>query len=101
MATINRWVALALLLLVAGCSSYPAATSAESLKLVAALRTACAGKLEANLARIEKQAIQAHEQGKLSPAERDALARIVQLAREGRWEQAEAACLAFQKAQKR
>jgi hypothetical protein len=100
MAIINRWAGLGLLLLV-GCSSYPAATSGQSLKLVAALRTACAGKLEANLDRIESQATQAREKGKLSQAELDALARIVQLAREGRWDQAEAACLAYQRAQKR
>jgi len=90
---------LALLLL--GCSSYPPASSAESLKQVAALRTACAGKNLTQLEAIEQKALHARENGRLQPVEFQAMQSIWQKAREGNWQQAEADCLAYQKAQRR
>ena len=101
MRTTNALLAGTLGLVLLGCSSYPAATSAESLKLVAALRTACAGQNAAQLATVEQKAQQARERGRIQAAEYEALQSIWQQAREGRWQQAELACLAYQKAQRR
>ncbi|MFQ3592752.1 MAG: hypothetical protein SNJ82_06115 [Gemmataceae bacterium] len=104
MPTSNSWAGLllgGLALWCSACSSYPPPSSAESLKLLAALRTACAGQNSAQLEAVEQKADQARAQGRLQPAEYEALRRIWQQAREGNWQQAEADCLAYQKAQRR
>jgi hypothetical protein len=100
MRTINLLPAVVLALGL-GCSSYPAASSAESLKLVAALRSACAGKNAALLSQVEQKAQQARDRGRIQMAEYQALQTIWQQARDGQWQAAESACLAYQKAQRR
>ncbi len=89
-------------LLAWGCGpSYPKIHSRESLEILLALRTACSTQNLERLRKVEKALDQARKEGKLSQEEADTLSRIVELAREGHWQQAEQACRAFQKAQVR
>lgn len=78
-----------------GCRQYPAVTSAESLYFMKLLYTACNTKDPARLAKVEQGVAAARSAGKLTPAEQEAFARIVGLAKEGRWEDAERAAFKF------
>lgn len=89
-------------LLACGCApSYPRIHSRESLEILLALRTACSTQNPERLQKVEKALDQARKAGNLSQEEADALYRIIELAREGHWQQADRACRAFQKAQVR
>lgn len=78
-----------------GCREYPAVTSRESLSLMKLLYAACNTKDQARLAKVEQGVEKETRAGKLSPAEREAFAAIVGMARAGDWERAEAAAFKF------
>ena len=87
-----------LLLLALGCG-YPAAQPVN-MEIISSLRTACSARntdwLEANADKIEAQ----RAAGEMSDAEYKAFSGILAQARSGNWDDAEHACLAFQKAQR-
>lgn len=68
--------------------SYPETTSADGLKLIRALYTACSSRNEARLSRVEKEVAKLDTQGKLSEAERAAFGSIIEQAQTGDWETA-------------
>lgn len=85
-------------LIATGCG-YPSAQPVN-MEIISSLRTACSARnsewLEANAARIEAQ----RQAGQMSDDEHEAFLGILAQARDGDWEGAEHACLAFQKAQR-
>lgn len=99
----TRWLAGAAAVLVAatvaawwpGCRQYPAVTSRQSLQQMKLLYAACNTRDAERLARVERGVEQLARQGKLSPAEREAFAEIVALARSGDWPAAERASFRF------
>lgn len=68
--------------------SYPETTSAEGLKLIRALYTACSSRNEGRLARVEQAVSELEAKGKLSGAERDAFSSIIRHGQTGNWEKA-------------
>lgn len=90
------------LVLLCGCGpSYPRVHSQESLQLLLALRTACSTQNAERLHKVETALEMARREGKVTEAEAEALSRIIEMARQGNWHQAERACRSFQKAQLR
>ena len=91
-------IAPLLLLVVLGCG-YPVAQPVN-MEIISSLRTACSARnsewLEANAEKIEAQ----RTAGEMNEAEYEAFSGILEQARSGGWEEAEYACLAFQKAQR-
>lgn len=78
-----------------GCRQYPAVTSEQSLGLMKLLYAACNTKDPARLAKVERGVEQAVREGKMSPAEQQAFGKILALAKESKWPEAEAAALRF------
>jgi hypothetical protein len=78
-----------------GCRQYPTVTSVESLKLMKRLYAATNTKNTAWLATVEAGVAQAERDGKLSPPEQQAFAKIIGLARGGDWHAAEQASFRF------
>lgn len=78
-----------------GCREYPAVSSEESLYLMKLLYTACNTKDPVQLARVEEGVQKATREGKLSPPEQEAFAKIIGMAREGEWEDAQQAAFKF------
>jgi hypothetical protein len=85
----------------AGCARYPEVNSPEGLRLIAQLRTACSTANADRLAKAEERLERGRQEGTITEGEYAAFQRIVGLAREGQWQRAERACVAFQKAQLR
>jgi hypothetical protein len=83
--------------LLAGCK--PPAVEFENLHLVSSLRTACSAQNEQWLAGVEKAVNLRHEEGRMSDTERDHFAKLIALAREGNWEEADRRCFDFEAAQ--
>lgn len=94
-------VACFLLMTLSGCRRYPEVSSPEALKYIAALRTACSTQSGPRLEKVARVIDQAASGGKVTPREAEAFRRIMERARQGRWQDAEWECLAFQKAQLR
>lgn len=88
---------LAAAAVLAGCK--PPAVEFENLHLISSLRTACSAKNEQWLAGVEKAVNLRHEEGGMSDAERDHFAKLIVLAREGKWEEADRRCFDFEAAQ--
>jgi hypothetical protein len=78
-----------------GCREYPAVTSKASLVLMKLLYTACNTKDPARLSQVERGVEKAAGDGRMSPAERQAFADIVRMAKAGDWGRAEAAAFQF------
>jgi hypothetical protein len=78
-----------------GCRQYPAVTSRESLGLMKLLYSACNTKDTERLAKVEQGVEKAINQGKMSPQEQQAFARIIGMARTGDWPSAERAAFKF------
>jgi len=78
-----------------GCRQYPAVTSKESLGLMKLLYAACNTKDPARLARAEQGMEKTTREGKMSPAEQEAFAKIIGMAKAGEWERAEKAAFKF------
>ena len=85
----------------AGCSGYPAVSSGETVTLIAALRTACSSRSPQRLARALEVIEQRRSKGELADAEYAAFQKIVTMAKEGRWQDAEQETYRFQQAQVR
>jgi hypothetical protein len=78
-----------------GCRQYPAVTSKASLGLMKLLYSACNTKDPVRLAKVEQGVKKATREGKLSPAEQEAFANIIGMAKSGEWEGAEQASFKF------
>jgi hypothetical protein len=78
-----------------GCRQYPTATSAESMKLIKLLYTACNTKDAARLKHLEQRVEKAAQGGQLTATEQESFARIISLARDGSWQAAEKAAFRF------
>lgn len=78
-----------------GCREYPAVSSRESLYLMKLLYTACNTKDPARLAKVEQGVEKAARDGKLSPPEQEAFAKIIGMAKRGEWQDAERAAFRF------
>jgi hypothetical protein len=88
--------------LVASCGpTYPEVSSPKALELLLALHTACSTARADRLEKVADQLDRAWREGKITAQDQEALARIVALARQGRWQEAEKACRQFKKAQVR
>jgi hypothetical protein len=74
---------------------YPPVSSPESLVLIKQVYTACNTKDPARLAQAEQRLEKLLRDSKLTSAEESAYRRILALAREGAWEQAERASFRF------
>ena len=92
---------LAVGLMLTGCTRYPTVSSPESLHLVAALRTACSSQRADRLTKVERAVDNAAQRGRLTEPEQTSFRQIIGQARQGDWQGAERACLAFQQAQVR
>jgi hypothetical protein len=94
-----RFAPLGMLLLFALGCGYPEAQPVN-MEIISSLRTACSARnaawLEANAEKIEAQ----RAAGAMNDTEYEAFTGILAQARGGDWEDAEYACLAFQKAQR-
>ncbi len=90
-----------LLLALAGCNPYPEVRSPEAITLMTALRTACNTRNADRLGRVTAAVAEAHTAGRLDESEHAAFQEIVAEAEAGRWEDAERACVDFQRAQVR
>lgn len=84
---------------VLGCGRPPQAAP-QNLQLIAALRTALSAQntewLEKNIAIIDQR----HQDGEMSQEEYDEFQRIIAMAQDGRWQEAEQQVIAFQSAQR-
>jgi len=78
-----------------GCREYPAVTSKESLQNMKLLYSACNTKDTERLGRVEKGVEKLTRDGKLSPNEQEAFAKITGMARAGNWNDAEKAAFKF------
>ncbi len=78
-----------------GCRQYPPATSIEAYTLMEALYTACNTKNAASLDKIEQWVNRDLDEGKIGPAEKDAFARIIGMAKSGNWQAATKAAFRF------
>lgn len=79
--------------------SRPPAVQYHNLKLLSSLRTAISAKNREWLEGVARAVETRHEQGAMSPEERDHFLRIVELARSGAWETAEREAYRFEEAQ--
>jgi hypothetical protein len=78
-----------------GCRQYPAVSSEESLFLMKLLYTACNTKDPARLAKVEQGVEKLSREGKMTPAEKEGFNKIIGMAKEGRWQDAEKAAFKF------
>lgn len=78
-----------------GCRQYPEVTSPESLRLMKMLYAACNTRNVQRLDRTVGALDKLVREGKVTPAEKDSFSRIVETARQGRWEEAEKAAFRF------
>jgi len=78
-----------------GCRQYPPVSSVESLYLMKLLYTACNTKDPARLAKVEQEIEKLASVQKLTPAEMEAFNKIIGIAKEGRWQDAERAAFRF------
>lgn len=78
-----------------GCREYPAVTSEEGMYLMQLLYTACNTKDPVRLTKTEQGVEKATHEGKLSMAEQKAFAKIIGLAKQGQWQDAEKAAFKF------
>jgi len=85
---------------VTGCNRHPQ-VEFKNTRLIAMLRTACNTKNATRLDQTAKEINAAREKGDLAEEHHAAFARIVAQAREGKWKEAEQACVQFQQAQVR
>jgi len=86
-------------LLVTGCAK-PPQISQGNFKLIDGLRTAASAKETSWLEACEKLLEEGKKKGTVSDVEDQEFSAIIALAREGKWEQAEAAAIRLGKAQK-
>lgn len=97
---INRWEFLLVCVgigLVAGCR--PPAVQQHNLRLISSLRTACSAQKSEWLEGVARAVELEHQAGRMSIAEQEHFQKLIELAREGHWQEAERGCLAFEKAQ--
>lgn len=86
-------------LTIGGCGQQmPEMTSAKTMHLLTALRTACSAQKPAYLEELRQRVEEARQEERLSDAEYDKLLEIIETAAGGDWELAEKACFQFQKA---
>jgi len=78
-----------------GCRQYPALTSKEAMQQMKLLYSACNTKDAERLGRVRQGVEKLSREGKLSPAEQEAFAVIVGMAKAGDWERAEKAAFKF------
>lgn len=98
-----RWLLAAMALLAVavalvwwpGCRQYPPVTSRENLSLMKLLYSACSAQDPARLAKVEQGVARASREGKMTEPEQQAFAKVIALAREGQWREAEKAALRF------
>lgn len=76
----------------------PAVTSAETMHLLTALRTACSAERPEALEDVRQRVEEAWEDQRLTEAEYRKIVQIIEMATGGDWEAAEQACFRFQKA---
>ncbi len=91
------WIFGALLLYVAGCG-HPQ-VQPHNLELTVKLRTALSARSQEWLAMNETLVEEQRRAGEMSLEEYEAFRKIIALAREGEWEQAESRCVRLQAAQ--
>ena len=78
-----------------GCRQYPAVTSKEGMQQMKLLYSACNTKDTERLGRVEQGVEKLTREGKLSPAEQEAFAKIIGMAKSDDWERAEKAAFKF------
>jgi len=78
-----------------GCRRYPPVSSPESLSLMKLLYAACNTKDPARLSRVEEGVETLSREGKMLPRERESFERIIALAKEGQWGEAEQQAFRF------
>ena len=95
-----RYIALVFVAVVAvgGCERMPQMSSAHTMHLLTALRTACSAKSPEHLEQVRQRVEEARHDERLSDAEYDKITEIVETAAAGDWQSAEQACFRFQKA---
>lgn len=81
-----------------GCERMPPVTSAETMHLLTALRTACSAQRPEALEDVRQRVEEAWEDQRLTEAEYKKIVEIIEMANGGDWEAAEQACFRFQKA---
>jgi hypothetical protein len=86
---------------VTGCERFPQTSNPDTIRLIAALRTACSARSAERLAAVRQRIEAEHQAQRLSDAEFAALREIVEMGERGDWQQAEQACYRFQRAQVR
>jgi len=81
-----------------GCGR-PPAVETPNLKLVSSLRTACSARNPEWLEGVKKAVDDRRQEGEMSEAAHRHFVTLIDQARAGQWEQAERACLDFERAQ--
>lgn len=93
---VMKWVwLLAFSCLLFGCGSYPKVTSRESLDFIKQVYTACNTRNSTRLAECEKQLVTMTNDGKIGTVEADAFRKLIDLAKNDRWEEAQNVALKF------
>jgi TolA-binding protein len=87
------------LLATAGCERMPAASSAKTVQVLAALRTAISVKSPERIEEMRQRIEEMHGQQELNDQEFEMMTRIIDMASSGDWKSAEQLCHRFQKAQ--
>ncbi len=75
--------------LLMGCREYPTVTSAESQDLIKLVYTASNTRSAERLAVCEERLAKLDSEGKIGPKEKAAFEKILQHARDGKWEEAQ------------
>jgi serine protease inhibitor len=99
--TIATVVLLALMTNGVGCGRYPKVTSRESLDFIKQVYTACNTQNKTRLSECEIQLEKLVESGKIGADESTAFRNVIQLAKDGRWEESQNRALKFARDQVR
>jgi hypothetical protein len=94
-----RCIALVFVAVIAvgGCERMPQMSSAHTMHLLTALRTACSAKSPEHLEQVRQRVEEARQHGRLTDPEYDKITEIIETAAAGDWQSAEQACFRFQK----
>lgn len=95
---VTLWSGLNLLTM-AGCERMPAASSAKTVQVLAALRTAISVKSLERVREVRQRIEELHAQQELNDQELEVMQRIIDKAVSGDWSAAEQLCHRFQTAQ--
>lgn len=78
-----------------GCRQYPRVTSKESQNLIRKMYSATNKRDQALLTSVEQDIVKLKSEGKLSPSEEQGFLKIIEMAKQGNWQEAQEASFRY------